>query len=156
MGVRIQRCIGVSSKRCGQATHLLSLDHQRSVHQLRCKSQSAGSLLHVLHAAAAKQMMHLTHGPHASICASLSSANLSISRQMETLAIASSPPVTSMAETGCVRLATGRKAGKIPDDLYHAEAMAKKERRALWEFGDSRADDSDEERRPRRWNEAAR
>merc|ERR1712166_613910 len=42
-----------------------------------------------------------------------------------------------MAETGCVRLATGRKAGKIPDDLYHAEAMAKKERRALWEFGDS-------------------
>merc|ERR1711957_675729 len=61
-----------------------------------------------------------------------------------------------MAETGCVRLATGRKAGKIPDDLYHAEAMAKKERRALWEFGDSRADDSDEERRPRRWNEAAR
>merc|ERR1712160_55370 len=24
-----------------------------------------------------------------------------------------------MAETGCVRLATGRKAGKIPDDLYH-------------------------------------
>jgi len=61
-----------------------------------------------------------------------------------------------MVETGCVRLATGRKAGKIPDDLYNAQETAKKDRRALWEFGDSRADDSDEERRPRRWNEAAR
>jgi staphylococcal nuclease domain-containing protein 1 len=55
-----------------------------------------------------------------------------------------------MLETGCVRLPTGRKAGKgakIPAGLYEAEESAKKSRRALWEYGDSRADDSDEDRR---------
>merc|ERR1711865_81363 len=61
-----------------------------------------------------------------------------------------------MIGTGCVRLLSGRKAGKIPAELVQAEENAKKERRALWEFGDSRADDSDEERRPRRWNAVAR
>lgn len=61
-----------------------------------------------------------------------------------------------MVRTGCVRLLSGRKAGKIPDELVQAQEIAKKDRRALWEFGDSRADDSDEERRPRRWDAVAR
>lgn len=57
-----------------------------------------------------------------------------------------------MLETGCTRTVTGRDARDMPDAFRDAERRAAKNHLCLWEYGDSRGDSDEEDRRPQHWN----
>lgn len=57
-----------------------------------------------------------------------------------------------MLETGCTRTVGGRDARDMPDVFKESEKRAAKNHLALWEYGDSRGDSDEEDRRPQHWN----